>query len=100
MTVKVELLDDGTNPIAPVSFFDPSLKEVRQRVFYQWARTCKQNIQNLELAECKMKLTEIISVNFMCLRVRRAISLLGSPIWHRGQVPSVEGMGCRFRRPS
>ncbi|OQD70693.1 hypothetical protein PENPOL_c001G06343 [Penicillium polonicum] len=39
MTVKVELLDDGTNPIAPVSFFDPSLKKVRQRIFYQWART-------------------------------------------------------------
>ncbi|KAJ5209215.1 hypothetical protein N7449_003594 [Penicillium cf. viridicatum] len=39
MTVKVELLDDGTNPTAPVSFFHPSLKEVRQRVFYQWART-------------------------------------------------------------
>ncbi|CAI7637423.1 unnamed protein product [Penicillium crustosum] len=39
MTVKVESLGDGTSPTAPVSFFDPSLKEVRQRVFYQWART-------------------------------------------------------------
>lgn len=53
MTVKVELLDDGTNPTAPVSFFDPSLKEVRQRVFYQWARTGKRTSKIRELAECK-----------------------------------------------
>ncbi|KAJ5773664.1 hypothetical protein N7457_008560 [Penicillium paradoxum] len=39
MTVKVESLTDEYSPPAAVSFFDPSLKEVRQRVFYQWART-------------------------------------------------------------
>ncbi|KAJ5960664.1 uncharacterized protein N7479_007814 [Penicillium vulpinum] len=38
MTVKAEL-DGEASPPAPVSFFDPSLKEVRQRVFFQWART-------------------------------------------------------------
>ncbi|CAG7942264.1 unnamed protein product [Penicillium nalgiovense] len=39
MTVKVEALDGDTSPPAAVSFFDPSIKEVRERVFYQWART-------------------------------------------------------------
>ncbi|CAI7617702.1 unnamed protein product [Penicillium glandicola] len=39
MTVKAESLDGDASPPAPVSFFDSSLKEVRKRVFYQWART-------------------------------------------------------------
>ncbi|KAJ5163832.1 uncharacterized protein N7500_005662 [Penicillium coprophilum] len=39
MTVKAESLEGDTSPPAAVSFFDPSLKEVRRRVFYQWART-------------------------------------------------------------
>ncbi|KAJ5188900.1 hypothetical protein N7491_005222 [Penicillium cf. griseofulvum] len=30
---------DDTSPPVAVSFFDQSLKEVRRRVFYQWART-------------------------------------------------------------
>lgn len=30
---------DQAGPPAPVGFFDPALKEVRKRVFYQCART-------------------------------------------------------------
>ncbi|KAJ5550588.1 hypothetical protein N7535_001469 [Penicillium sp. DV-2018c] len=35
------MIDDDSPPQPPaaVSFFDPSLKEVRQRVYYQWSRT-------------------------------------------------------------
>ncbi|KAJ5835249.1 hypothetical protein N7447_001275 [Penicillium robsamsonii] len=39
MTVKTESLNGDTSPPAAVSFFDPALKEVRQRVFCQWGRT-------------------------------------------------------------
>jgi hypothetical protein len=39
MTAKIEALEGDEMPPAPVSFFDSSLKETRQRVFYQWART-------------------------------------------------------------
>ncbi|KAJ5985705.1 hypothetical protein N7499_008004 [Penicillium canescens] len=39
MTAKIEALEGEEVPPAPVSFFDSSLKETRQRVFYQWART-------------------------------------------------------------
>ncbi|KAJ5579485.1 uncharacterized protein N7459_005470 [Penicillium hispanicum] len=37
---KVESLADGdAAPPAAVSFFDPALKDVRERVFFQWGRT-------------------------------------------------------------
>ncbi|KAJ5819577.1 hypothetical protein N7474_005168 [Penicillium riverlandense] len=36
---KVEKLEGSPQPPAPVSFFDPALKEVRRRVFVQWSRT-------------------------------------------------------------
>lgn len=39
MTVKTEALEGDEMPPAPVSFFDSSLKETRQLVFYQWTRT-------------------------------------------------------------
>ncbi|CAG7974123.1 unnamed protein product [Penicillium salamii] len=35
MSVEVDSVDKSL----PVSFFDPSLKETRRRVYYQWART-------------------------------------------------------------
>ncbi|EKV06737.1 MNNG and nitrosoguanidine resistance protein [Penicillium digitatum] len=39
MRDKTAVVNGDTRPPGAVSFFDPSLKEVRQRVFYQWART-------------------------------------------------------------
>ncbi|KAI2727511.1 hypothetical protein CBS147326_2213 [Penicillium roqueforti] len=39
MTVVKTELESDTSPPAAVSFFDPSLNEIRKRVFYQWART-------------------------------------------------------------
>lgn len=31
--------------VPAVSFFDPALKEVRRRVYYQWCRTCMLRYQ-------------------------------------------------------
>jgi hypothetical protein len=39
MTVKIQALESDEIPPEPVSFFDSSLKETRQLVFYQWTRT-------------------------------------------------------------
>ncbi|CAL5866705.1 uncharacterized protein PFLUO_LOCUS915 [Penicillium psychrofluorescens] len=36
---KAEVLEGSAQPPAPVSFFDPALKEVRRRVFVRWSRT-------------------------------------------------------------
>ncbi|OQD89650.1 hypothetical protein PENANT_c002G09311 [Penicillium antarcticum] len=38
MVAKLEEWEGDEMPTAPVSFFHPSLKETRRRVFYQWAR--------------------------------------------------------------
>jgi hypothetical protein len=33
--------------VPAVSFFDPALKQVRRRVYYQWCRTCMLRYQSL-----------------------------------------------------
>ena len=87
MTVKAELGSGSdtsppdTSPPAAVSFFDPSLNEIRKRVFYQWARTCKR-ILEFGNSRKQEKLTESTSVDFVRLCVCRVISLLGSPVRH------------------
>lgn len=70
--------EKAEDQVAPVSFFDPALKEVRRRVFYQWSRTGMEILFFKQRDFWAKLITH--SLHPMHIRAGRVVNLLGLTI--------------------